>query len=189
RTFLGAPPTPRFGVSEAKLQTPGAENAPRERDGLFEKRMRLRRRPTLSRVPDAVQRITKWGHKRVDARLRRAMAPLIRDRHRLERSTQVGFTRLAHFKRRSRVNPRSVSAAHHFVLRCARDTESAAIQHSCATAGRANNQPVAVGNERRLRSLVSGLLFTMNGATPTCRAVGARRRHPRQDALSARGAP
>src|SRR5262249_48726119 len=36
RTFLGAPPTPRFGVSEAKLQTPGAENAPRERDGLFD---------------------------------------------------------------------------------------------------------------------------------------------------------
>src|SRR5262249_19717471 len=25
RTFLGAPPTPRFGVSEAKVQTPGAE--------------------------------------------------------------------------------------------------------------------------------------------------------------------
>src|SRR5215467_14054554 len=25
RTFLGAPPTPRFGVSEAKLQTPGAK--------------------------------------------------------------------------------------------------------------------------------------------------------------------
>src|SRR5262245_59271058 len=24
RTFLGAPPTPRFGVSEAKVQTPGA---------------------------------------------------------------------------------------------------------------------------------------------------------------------
>src|SRR5215813_9364104 len=36
RTFLGAPPTPRFGVSEAKLQTPGAKNAPRERDGLFD---------------------------------------------------------------------------------------------------------------------------------------------------------
>src|SRR5262249_31353640 len=27
---------PSFGVSEAKLQTPDAENAPRERDGLFE---------------------------------------------------------------------------------------------------------------------------------------------------------
>src|SRR5262249_56102030 len=27
---------PSFGVSEAKLQTPGAENVPRERDGLFD---------------------------------------------------------------------------------------------------------------------------------------------------------
>src|SRR6516162_9199259 len=36
RTSLGAPPTPRLGVSEARLQTPGAENAPRERDGLFD---------------------------------------------------------------------------------------------------------------------------------------------------------
>src|SRR5262245_1601223 len=25
RTFLGAPPTPRFGVGEARMQTPGAE--------------------------------------------------------------------------------------------------------------------------------------------------------------------
>src|ERR1700730_6818648 len=36
----------------------------------------------------------------------------------------------------------------------------------------AKHQPAAVGNDRRLRSLVSGLLFTMDGATPTCRAVG-----------------
>src|SRR6266516_6984442 len=35
----------------------------------------------------------------------RSGAPLIRDRHGLERSTQVGFTRLAHIGRRSRVNP------------------------------------------------------------------------------------
>src|SRR5260370_22956368 len=40
-----------------------------------------------------------------------------------------------------------------------------------ATAGRATHQPAAVGNDRRPRSLVSGLLFTMDGATPTCRAV------------------
>ena len=33
------------------------------------------------RVPDAAQRETKWSHKRVYARLRRAMATLIRDRH------------------------------------------------------------------------------------------------------------
>ena len=37
---------------------------------------------------------------------------------------------------------------------------------------RTTQQPVAVGNDRRLRSIVSGLLFTMDGATPTCRAVG-----------------
>ena len=36
RTFLGAPPTPRLGVSEARVQTPGAHNAPRDRDGLFD---------------------------------------------------------------------------------------------------------------------------------------------------------
>ena len=35
RTFLGAPPTPRFGVSEATMQNPDA-NASRERDGLFD---------------------------------------------------------------------------------------------------------------------------------------------------------
>jgi hypothetical protein len=29
-------------------------------------------------------------------------------------------------------------------------------------------QPTAVGNERRLDSIVLGLLFTMNSATPTC---------------------
>src|SRR5262249_40520119 len=30
RTSLGAPPTPRFGVSEATMQNPGRRNAPRE---------------------------------------------------------------------------------------------------------------------------------------------------------------
>jgi hypothetical protein len=54
---------------------------------------------------------------------------------------------------------------------------------------RAKHQPAAVGNERRLRSIVSGLLFTMNAATPTCRAVGARQRQRWQDALCARETP
>jgi hypothetical protein len=34
RTFLGAPPTPRFGVSEATMQNPGRKNAPQEREGV-----------------------------------------------------------------------------------------------------------------------------------------------------------
>jgi len=66
--------------------------------------------PTPSRVPDAMQRGAE-----------RSGASLIRDRHGLERSTQVGLARLARF-RAPILNPRSVSAAHHFVLRCARDT-------------------------------------------------------------------
>jgi len=36
--------------------------------------------------------------------------------------------------------------------------------------GRTKNQPAAVRNRRRRNSLVSGLLFTMSGATATCRA-------------------
>src|SRR5262249_61874666 len=36
------------------------------------------------------------------------------------------------------------------------------------------NQPAAVGSDRRPRSIVSGLFFTMDGATSTCRAVSAR---------------
>jgi len=42
------------------------------------------------------------------------------------------------------------------------------------------NQPAAVGNDRRLRSIVSGSLFTMNGATPTCRAESAVRHADRR---------
>ena len=50
------------------------------------------------------------------------------------------------------------------VARVGRDDNRFSLEH----------QPAAVGNDRRLRSLVSGLLFTMDGATPTCRAVSAR---------------
>src|SRR5262245_3359019 len=36
------------------------------------------------------------------------------------------------------------------------------------------NQPAAVRKDRRPRSVVSGLLFTMDSATPTCRTLSAR---------------
>src|SRR5258708_38407156 len=75
---------PSIRVSEAKSQNPGRRYAPRERERLFEKGIRLRTRPRLSRVPDAVQRVTKWSD-----------ALLIRGRRGLEQSTQVGFNRLA----------------------------------------------------------------------------------------------
>src|SRR6516164_9512356 len=38
---------------------------------------------------------------------------------------------------------------------------------------RTRNQPAAVGNDRWFPSPVSGLLFTGNAATPTCRTVSA----------------
>jgi len=53
----------------------------------------------------------------------------------------------------------------------------AAPQHEGAT-GTRQSQPAAVGNDRGLRSVVSGLLFTMTSATPTCRAVSARSGRP-----------
>src|SRR5262245_6175875 len=37
----------------------------------------------------------------------------------------------------------------------------------------ASDQPAAVGNARRPRSIVSGLLFTMNGATLPCEGARA----------------
>src|SRR4029077_20191343 len=94
-----------------------------------------------------------------------------RDRHRLERFTQVGLARLARIwapisgkpeigvcsaPQRNQAYADCVNLS--ALLRCARDT--------------CQDQPAAVGNDRRLRSIVSGLLFTMDGATPTCQAVG-----------------
>src|SRR5262245_12033177 len=63
--------------------------------------------------------------------------------------------------------------------------ESAATQFSCATAGRTKNQPAAVGNGHGPRSIVSGLLFTMNSATPTCRAV-SRGKRAHDDTMTSR---
>src|SRR5215471_15893320 len=44
----------------------------------------------------------------------------------------------------------------------------------CPNDAACENQPAAVGNDRWFVSPVSGLLFTGNTATLTCRAVGAR---------------
>jgi hypothetical protein len=67
------------------MQNPGAKNAPRERVGLFE---------TVNRNTTASE--DRPG--RDAARAQRSGASLIRDRQGVERSTQVGFTRLAQLK-------------------------------------------------------------------------------------------
>src|SRR5262249_43738874 len=136
RTFLGAPPTPRLGVGEAKDANPGRGK---------------RAAGTRSAVA-------------------KAMADLITGPPKLQRrrvgclKSEQGYERV----RRCRVSGRD--AAHHFVLRCARDTRA--------------RQPAAASREEptftcgRIRSIVSGLLFTMKTATRTCEpsARGAMRR-------------
>jgi len=59
------------------------------------------------------------------------------------------------------------SAAHHYVLRCARDTRASRPSLRTWPLGRVEHQPAAAGKDRRPRSLVSGLLFTTNGTTKT----------------------
>ncbi len=67
---------------------------------------------------------------------------------------------------RSRAGEASVLAS-----RCdAPQHEGAATHHSSVSAASREAPPAAVRNDRRRNSIVSGLLFTMNGATATCRA-------------------
>jgi hypothetical protein len=143
RTFLGAPPTPRFGVSEAKVQTPGAENAPRERDGLFE----IVRWAETRCCPHPEERACR----REPAKHERACArPLWK-------------------------HLRSRRAAMLLSMRASRGRPHVGQNEATRRRGE-NNQPAAVETDRRLGSPVSGLFFTGNGATPTCRAVSAVRR-------------
>jgi hypothetical protein len=82
------------------------------------------------RVPDAVQRAAA----RIDrGNLRRGTArnPVC------DGPRKSGLPDLRAFECRSRVNPGSVSAAHHFVLRCARDTGASARHESCFISSRA----------------------------------------------------
>src|SRR5262249_50385733 len=147
----------------------------------LQKNRKIQGSDQLARVPDAVQRVTKWSHKRVYARLRRAMAadpgppqtetvhasrvlPHLRTFHRRSGKPEIG---VCSAPQRNQVYADCVN----FCVAALRPGhKSAATQHLCATAWRAKHQPVGVGNERRLGFPVSGLLFTENAATATCRA-------------------
>jgi hypothetical protein len=159
RTFLGAPPTPRFGVSEARIQTPGADMRRGNeevcvleivRPGMEDSESAEKQENTgigpasaccgesvftrvfhASCVPDATQRETKWSG-----------ASLIRDRHRLERS-------------------RVCSASLRYASCCA------------APGTRAEHQPADVRNRGWANFHCFGLILTMKIATPTCPAAEA----------------
>src|SRR5262249_7770887 len=135
RTFLGAPPTPRFGVSEAKSQTPGAENAPRERDGLFD----IVRRSASAVAVIVPSPLAGEG---------RSALPRTGEGYLLER------------------NPSPIRVW--WVRHCALSRLGRGHERRHWRIWPNKNQPAAVGTDRGLRSIVFGLLFTMNGATPTC---------------------
>src|SRR5262245_10958037 len=132
---------PSFGVSEAKPQTPGAKNAPRERDGLFDIVSRTEMRCCLhpeERAPSVVLQ----SRTRVRASRRMRTCDWVRP----------------HASRRIAAQPRPWGRLC-FHLRCD------APQHEGAGA---KHQLAAVRNDRRGTFIVSGLLFTMTFATPTC---------------------
>jgi hypothetical protein len=113
RTFLGAPPTPRLGVSEAKVASPRAQKCAA---GTMECVLLIRSRGSF----------------------------------------------------RHRVVPAKAGTHNH--RRWLWVPALAALGRDDDGLGRTKNQPAAVRNRRRRSSLVSGLLFTMSGATATCRA-------------------
>jgi hypothetical protein len=115
----------------------------------------------LSRVPDAMQRERQRSLKRVHARLRRAMASLIRGPSRI--GTVPGLQRTIRFA--------------HAALRPGHQSAATQIRPRLLIAGRTNLHVWSAG------SVVCGLLFTMKIPTQACEpsasaAVNAQHRHP-----------
>src|SRR5262245_29827387 len=134
---LSALRPPSFGVSEARMQTPGAENAPRERDGLF----------------DMVNCAASDAHPHPEERACRRNSANSNARTRVSKDEDGRALMLRDASRRAWAVEVPARA-------CGRD----APQHE------GKHQPAAVRNDCRLGFPVSGLLFTGNAATATCRA-------------------
>jgi hypothetical protein len=243
RTFLGAPPTPRFGVGEATMQNPGrkmrrgnAEVCVLEivRPGMEESESAKKQENTgigpASACREQSDAIACPGRGAARASAKRCTAdpgpprtgtvpglqrttsccaaPGTRERDAfwrnepnvvLAKRSQMG----AKFHReKGMTNGPSVSCVPDAMQRerqrsgasLIRDRHrlersrvcSASLRYAscCAAPGtRVKHQPAAVRNDGRRRFPVSGLLFTGNGTTPTCRAAEGpcgtiRRHHP-----------
>jgi hypothetical protein len=188
RTFLGAPPTPRFGVSEARLQTPGAKCAAGTRwavdivswnhkCGATHERGRCHCCPLPLR-----ERAARCCHARGWVRgtclkqtphpfesLGRPLCPLPQGERAREPSA-------AHLRKANPTNPFGSSPRKRGPIITRRWLWVSAL----AALGRdddrlvcAKHQLAGVRNDRRRNFIVSGLLFTMTFATPTCRLHGA----------------
>src|SRR6266436_1433748 len=133
RTFLGAPPTPRFGVGEAKEITP---------------------RATARRKRKAVVQRDKDGS--------------------FPNSSCAGLTRASIFFAKSFYEDGWIAGSSPAMTEWT-DTRTVSFCRDLLDLRRAllRTQPRSVRNGRRGNFIVSGLLFTMKTATPTCRAAEA----------------
>jgi hypothetical protein len=140
RTFLGAPPTPRFGLVKQRFKAPGVKNAPREREWLFD--------------------IVRWElPKTVRRRAVTSVVVILRSAH----AEEIPRIRA----RRTRVSKDEGEGRRILAKRTQRAFwPNEAKRGACA---RAKDQPAAVRNDRRRNFIVFGLLFTMKFATHTCR--------------------
>src|SRR6266487_40119 len=166
RTFLGAPPTPRFGVSEATMQNPDA-NASRERDGLFDI-VSYEPSPCAMLVPHPEERACRGGPA---TSIARARVSKDEDGHGAGSSCFETHRSALGLWKRLRSRPAAMLLSMRATVRGAfwpNEAKRAYVfdPSEASTCGCGKRSPAALH--------CSGLLFTMNAATPTCRAVSAR---------------
>jgi len=174
RTFLGAPPTPRFGVGEATMQDSDAKNAPREREWLFD----IVRRELRKRFGDEPQpRSSSSLGARMPKRFRefergvRAFRRMRTPRHGPHASRRIAARRLwKRLRLRGAAMVLSMRARGAAFFGETNPTSILAKRSQAGSMRRAEDQPAAARNERQRSFIVSGLLFTMRFATHTCRS-------------------
>ena len=149
------------------MQTPGAENTPRERDGLFD----IVRWDYGERFSDEPQCGTRLSRPHPEERACSNGSAKSNGRARVWKD-EDGHGGGSHASRRVAAQPvcRDTCAP----SRCDAPQHEDAADFGQTKPTWRKDQPPAAGNDRWLRSIVSGLLFTMDGATSTCRAVSAR---------------
>jgi hypothetical protein len=163
---LSALRPPLKGVSEAKRQSPDAAMRARERDGLFDivswfsRDVLILRSAHAERVPQTRTRVRASRRMRTNHCVRPCF-----ETHRSAPSVRM------HLRRAARLLSMRARRAAHFGQTNPGVILAKRSQARVCVSGRSEGQPPAVRNDRRLRSIVSALLFTMGFATRTCRSM------------------
>ena len=142
------------GSVKRSCKAPDAENAPRERDGLFDiVRYDHERSACYSALSHPNSGLPEFGHSKTRPKPDEPTSPAGEGG---SRRSQGSFGHPSSARKRGPVIPPGLWVPALAAL--GRDDDGLV---------QAKHQPAAVRNDRRPRSIVSGLLFTMDGATPT----------------------